>query len=196
MRGPDFRFGAHETRAEQPPDVHPCPREIECSWGFARGFRAAPCRDAPAGTGRDGEEAHLGFEWLRAPLVGSNWLYELSAQQRAHRANWVPRERSATHRPQTRHLAKMAPLEPFVEAGELRLREKDHANVTVTRTCSINSLTVRQSLDWPLWSGHFPTSSASAGRKGSSGLLVGRAEARAVYVPRTKLPLAPTKRRA
>ena len=131
-----------------------------------------------------------------APLVGSNWLYELSAQQRAHRANWVPRERSATHRPQTRHLAKMAPLEPFVEAGELRLREKDHANVTVTRTCSINSLTVRQSLDWPLWSGHFPTSSASAGRKGSSGLLVGRAEARAVYVPRTKLPLAPTKRRA
>ena len=27
---------------------------------------------------------------------------------------------SATHRPQTRHLAKMAPLERFVEAGELR----------------------------------------------------------------------------
>ena len=23
MRGPDFRFGAHETRAEQPPDDHP-----------------------------------------------------------------------------------------------------------------------------------------------------------------------------
>ena len=42
MRGPDFRFGAHETRAEQPPDGHPCPRGIECSWGFARGFRAAP----------------------------------------------------------------------------------------------------------------------------------------------------------
>jgi len=59
---------------------------------------------------------------------------------------------------------------------------------------STNSLTVRQSLDWPLWSGHFPTS--FAGRKGSSGLLAGCAEAGAVYVPRTKPPLAPTKRRA
>ena len=27
---------------------------------------------------RDGEEAYLGVDWLRAPLVGSNWLYELS----------------------------------------------------------------------------------------------------------------------
>ena len=52
MRGPDFRFGAHETWAEQPPDDHLCPREIECVWGFARGFRAAPCRDAPAETER------------------------------------------------------------------------------------------------------------------------------------------------
>ena len=52
MRGPDFRFGAHETRAEQPPDDHPCPRETECSWGFARGFLAAPCRDVPAETER------------------------------------------------------------------------------------------------------------------------------------------------
>ena len=52
IRGPDFRFGAHETRAEQPPDDHPCPREIECSWEFARGFRAAPCRDVPAETER------------------------------------------------------------------------------------------------------------------------------------------------
>ena len=34
---------------------------------------------------RDGEEAYLGVEWLRAPLVnalvGSNWLYELSASE-------------------------------------------------------------------------------------------------------------------
>ena len=43
---------------------------------------------------------------------------------------------------------------------------------------STNSLSVRQSLDWPLWSGHFPTS--FAGRKGSSGLLAGCAEAGAV----------------
>ena len=43
---------------------------------------------------------------------------------------------------------------------------------------STNSLTVRQSLDWPLWSGHFPTS--FAGPKGSSGLLAGCAEAGAV----------------
>ena len=42
MRGPDFRFGAHETRAEQPPDDHPCPRVAECPWGFARGFRVRP----------------------------------------------------------------------------------------------------------------------------------------------------------
>ena len=42
MRGPDFRFGAHETRVEQPPDDHPCLRGIEFSWGFARGVRAAP----------------------------------------------------------------------------------------------------------------------------------------------------------
>ena len=28
---------------------------------------------------RDGEEAHLGVDWLRAPLVGPNWLSELAA---------------------------------------------------------------------------------------------------------------------
>ena len=45
---------------------------------------------------------------------------------------------------------------------------------------STHSMTVRQSLDWPLWSGHFPASSVR--RKGSSGLVVGHAEAGAVYV--------------
>ena len=59
---------------------------------------------------------------------------------------------------------------------------------------STNSLSARQSLDWPLWSGHFPASLVR--RKGSSGLVVGHAEAGAVYVLRTKPPLAPTKRRA
>ena len=78
---------------------------------------------------RDGEEAYLGFEWLRAPLVRSNWLYELSAQQRARRANWILRER-----PGSKAMALSASLERFVEAGELRSREKDHANVTVTST--------------------------------------------------------------
>ena len=84
IRGPDFRFGAHETRAEQPPDGHLCPREIECSWGFARGFRAAPCRDVPAETER--RRTWGGVEWLREPLVGPNWLYELAAVRRAQKA--------------------------------------------------------------------------------------------------------------
>ena len=43
-----------------------------------------------------------------------------------------------------------------------------------------NSLTVRKSLDWPLWSGHFPASSVR--RKGSSGLVVENAGAGAVCV--------------
>ena len=75
---------------------------------------------------RDGEEAHLVVEWLRAPLVGSNWLYELSAAVRqAHRANWTPRARSATHRPQTRQLAKMAHTE---RSDKLRLGSSDRMN--------------------------------------------------------------------
>ena len=36
--------------------LDPETREIECSWGFEHGFRAAPCRDVPADR-RDGEEA-------------------------------------------------------------------------------------------------------------------------------------------
>ena len=77
-------------------------------------------------------------KWLAANMAEhpSNWLYELFAPISLQKANWIiPRERSATHRPQTRHLAKVAPLGPFVEpGGELRLREKDHSNVTVTST--------------------------------------------------------------
>ena len=81
---------------------------------------------------RDGEEAHLGLGELRlrAPLVRSNRLYELSAQQRARRANWILRERPGSKV----RVALSASLERFVEAGELRSREKDHANVTVTST--------------------------------------------------------------
>ena len=74
---------------------------------------------------RDGEEVHLGFEWLRAPLVRPTWLSELSAQQRAHRANWVLRARPGSKV----RVALSAPLERLLEPGELRLREKDHANV-------------------------------------------------------------------
>jgi hypothetical protein len=49
------------------------------------------------------------------------------------------------------------------------LGARDHDVVTVTFSLgllrsmasptSTNSLSVRQSLDWPLWSGHFPASS-------------------------------------
>ena len=90
----------------------------------------------------------------------------------------------AGHRPRAVVLGCMSPKNTF-SLGLLR---------SMASPTSTNSLTVRQSLDWPLWSGHFPTS--FAGRKGSSGLLAGCAEAGAVYVPRTKPPLAPTKRRA
>ena len=79
---------------------------------------------------RDGEEAHLGLGELRAPLVRSNWLYELSAQQRAHRANWILRARPGSKV----RVALSAPLKRLLEPGELRLREKDHANVAVTST--------------------------------------------------------------
>ena len=124
MRGPDyFRFGARETtREEQAWDEHPFHRKANGPWRGARGFRAAPCRDAPR---RDGEEAHLGLGGgeLRAPLVGSNWLYELSAVRRAHRANWIPRAGPGSKV----RVALSAPLERFVEAGELRSREKDQA---------------------------------------------------------------------
>ena len=121
MRGPDFRFGAHETRAEQPPDDHPCPREIECSWGFARGFRAAPCRDAPAETERRRTWGSNGCGHLSWDLIGST---ELSAQQRAHRANWIPRARSETHRPQTRHLQGGATWSALLRA----MREKEQTS--------------------------------------------------------------------
>ena len=64
---------------------------------------------------RDGEEAYLGLVELLAPLVRSNWLYELSAQQRVRRANWILRERPGSNA----RVALSAPLERFVEAGEL-----------------------------------------------------------------------------
>ena len=67
---------------------------------------------------RDGEEAYLGFGWLRAPLVRPTWLSELSAHQSARRVNWVLRERPGSEV----RVALSAPLERFVEAGELRLR--------------------------------------------------------------------------
>ena len=79
---------------------------------------------------RDGEEAYLGLGELRAPLVGSNWLYELSAPVSLQKANWIPRAGPGSKA----RVALSAPLERFVEAGELRSREKDHANVTVTST--------------------------------------------------------------
>ena len=79
---------------------------------------------------RDGEEAHLGLGELRAPQVGSNWLYELSAPISFQNANWIPRAGAGSKA----RVTLSAPLERLLEPGELRLREKDHANVTVTST--------------------------------------------------------------
>ena len=73
-----------QATAEQPPDDHPCPREVECSWGFVRGFRAAPCRDAPAETER--RRTWGSKKWLREPLVRPTWLSELAAVRRAQKA--------------------------------------------------------------------------------------------------------------
>ena len=84
---------------------------------------------------RDGEEAHLGFEWLRAPLVRPTWLSELSAQQRAHRANWALRARPRSK--EARVALSAPPLKRLLEPGELRLRQKDHANVAVASTCVV-----------------------------------------------------------
>ena len=47
---------------------------------------------------------------LRWDLIGSTSSPRPSLSKKA---DWIPRERPATHRPQTRHLAKMAPLGPF-----------------------------------------------------------------------------------
>ena len=80
---------------------------------------------------RDGEEAHLGLGELREPHVGSNWLYELSAPISLQRANWIPRAGPGSKA----GVALSAPLKRLLEPGELRLREKDHANVAVTSTC-------------------------------------------------------------
>ena len=58
MRGPDFRFGAHETRAEQPPDSWPSLTHGDRVFmgGCARVSRCSLQRRPR----RDGEEAHLG----------------------------------------------------------------------------------------------------------------------------------------
>ena len=132
MRGPDFRFGAHETRAEQPPDDHPCPREIECSWGFARGFRAAPCRDVPAETERRRTWGSNGCGHLSWDLIGSMsspHSRELIEPIGSHERGRQPIDPKRAILPRWRHWSAI------VEAGELRSREKAQPNVTVTSTC-------------------------------------------------------------
>ena len=67
----------------------------------------------------------LGGRTVRFPQEArSNWFCELSAQQRALRANWILRERPGSKV----RVALSAPLERLLEPapGELRLREKDH----------------------------------------------------------------------
>ena len=141
MRGPDFRFGARETRAEQAWGEHPFHKKANGSWRGAGGFRTAPCRDVPAETERRrtwGSNGCVHLSW--DPI---NWLYELSALRRARRANWIPRreliEPIGSHeRPSSKaRVALSAPLKRLLEPGELRLierEEEDHANVTVTST--------------------------------------------------------------
>ena len=98
---------------------------------------------------RDGEEAHLGLGELRAPQVGSNWLYELSAPISLQKANWIPRAGPGSKA----GVALSAPLERLLEPGELRVREKDHANVTVTSTLQqqkqLSSETARRAVSNP-----------------------------------------------
>ena len=96
---------------------------------------------------RDGEEAHLGLGELRAPQVGGKFkqkgrafwdliVFMSSPHQPLSlpKANWTPRAGPGSKA----RVALSAPLERLLEpiiSGELRLREKDQANVTVTSTC-------------------------------------------------------------
>ena len=59
---------ALETRAKKSPDDHPFPRETEeCSWGFARVFRAAPLSlTSRTYYGQRREARFLEFEWRMA----------------------------------------------------------------------------------------------------------------------------------
>ena len=54
------------------------------------------------------QDCAFGVDGLPASLVGSNWLSELAALRRAHRANWIPREVPATFDPQVRLLSVSA----------------------------------------------------------------------------------------
>ena len=54
------------------------------------------------------QDGAFGVDGLPTPLVGSNWLSELAALRRAHRANWIPREVPATFDPQVRLLSVSA----------------------------------------------------------------------------------------
>ena len=64
---------SNETTAEQPPDVHPCPRGAKCSWGFARGLRASllgftPRTDKEQRIWSSNGCGHL--SWVAGPLLG------------------------------------------------------------------------------------------------------------------------------
>ena len=72
IKGPDFRFGVHETRAEQPWDEHPFHRKANGSWRGAGGDRAAPCSDVPAAeTERRRTWGWVSCGHLRWDLIGS-----------------------------------------------------------------------------------------------------------------------------
>ena len=70
---------------------------------------AVACQETRQGTAMRGARSsccRLGES--REPLVRSSWLFELSAQQRAHRANWIPREVPQPFDPQVRLLSVSA----------------------------------------------------------------------------------------
>ena len=123
MRGLVFNSGRmKQGRAEQPPDDHPCPRGIKCSWGVARGFasRCSPRFDVVPHVHR---AAHLEFEWFRASLSSDLICFPSSPHPPSRlKWRWIRRARPD---PKVR-VALSAPLERLLEPGELRLREKDY----------------------------------------------------------------------
>ena len=48
---------------------------------------------------RDGEEAYLGVDWLRAPLVGPNWVTHINEDRRAKTHHNPPQPTTTHHNP-------------------------------------------------------------------------------------------------
>ena len=79
---------------------------------------------------------------------------------------WVPRTRPGSNA----RVALSAPLGRLLEPGELRLREKDHANVTVTSTCYLRLWAVAEHARAAARTGRRPQGPAASRRMSGTAL--------------------------